>query len=421
MKKNLWSRNFTLLISATILGAAGGIAGNFALSFLVFDETGSTLAAALVIATQMLPNFFIPLLLSPLMDRLPRKPVLVAGDAANGVLYALAGVYLLNFKFTYIGFLFYSLLISCLSAFDSLAFTAFFPKMIPEGCEEKGYTISGMVYPVMKLVMMPAAAWLFGAIGVAWILIIQGACSVAAALIENNIRVTEQVNREPKKLFSFRQWAEDIKEAVAFLCGHKGLWSIFAYMAVTNGVATGYAPIMIAFFRTAPGFSVAMYSFFSIAEFAGRSLGGLFHYNVSIPPKRRFSMAFLVYQIYELMDMILLWIPYPFMLANRAVCGFLGINSASMREHAVQGTIPENMRARINAFNSMTMSAAYILLSLAVGYLGEFLDYRVCVTLCGAFAAIACWLLIWRNRRDVMKVYNREDKPQPETLRAAED
>ena len=420
MKKNLWSRNFTLLISATVLGAAGGIAGNFALSFLVFDETGSTLAAALVIATQMLPNFFIPLLLSPLMDRLPRKPVLVAGDAANGVLYALAGVYLLNFKFTYIGFLFYSLLIACLSAFDSLAFTAIFPKMIPEGCEEKGYTISGMVYPVMKLIMMPIAAWLFGAIGVAWILIIQGACSVAAALIENNIRVTEQVNRDPKKLFSFRRWLEDVREAAAFLRDHKGLWSIFAYMAVTNGVATGYAPIMIAFFRTAPGFSVAMYSFFSIAEFAGRSLGGFFHYNVSIPPKRRFSMAFLVYQIYELMDMILLWIPYPFMLVNRAVCGFLGINSASMREHAVQGTIPENMRARINAFNSMIMSAAYILLSLAVGYLGEFLDYRVCVTLCGAFAGIACWLLIWRNRRDVMKVYNREDKPQPETPLAAE-
>ena len=182
-------------------------------------------------------------------------------------------------------------------------------------------------------------------------------------------------------------------------------------MAVTNGVATGYAPIIIAFFRTAPGFSVAMYSFFSIAEFAGRSLGGLLHYNVSIPPKRRFAMAFLIYQIYELMDMILLWIPYPFMLANRAACGFLGINSASMRQHAVQGTIPENMRARVNAFDSMIMSAAHVLLSIGVGYLGEILDYRVCVTLYGALAAAACWLLIWGNRRDVMAVYNREDKP----------
>ena len=50
MRPKLWTRDFTLLISATVLGAAGGIAGSFALSFLVYEETGSTLAAALLIA-----------------------------------------------------------------------------------------------------------------------------------------------------------------------------------------------------------------------------------------------------------------------------------------------------------------------------------------------------------------------------------
>ena len=47
MKNRLWTRNFTLLIAASGLGAVGGIAGGFAMSFLVFDETGSTLASAL--------------------------------------------------------------------------------------------------------------------------------------------------------------------------------------------------------------------------------------------------------------------------------------------------------------------------------------------------------------------------------------
>ena len=50
MKNRLWTRNFTLLIAASGLGAVGGIAGGFAMSFLVFDETGSTLASALVLA-----------------------------------------------------------------------------------------------------------------------------------------------------------------------------------------------------------------------------------------------------------------------------------------------------------------------------------------------------------------------------------
>ena len=50
MAKKLWTKNFTLIIVATTFGAMGGVAGNFALSFLVFEETKSTFAAALIAA-----------------------------------------------------------------------------------------------------------------------------------------------------------------------------------------------------------------------------------------------------------------------------------------------------------------------------------------------------------------------------------
>ena len=85
MKNRLWTRNFTLLIAASGLGAVGGIAGGFAMSFLVFDETGSTLASALVLATELIPGFLLPLFIAPWMDRMPRKPFLVGGDMLNGV------------------------------------------------------------------------------------------------------------------------------------------------------------------------------------------------------------------------------------------------------------------------------------------------------------------------------------------------
>ena len=124
----------------TSLGAVGGIAGSFALSFLVYEETGSTLAAALLIAINVIPGFIVPVVAAPFMDRLPRKPFLVGGDAVDGALYAAAGLYLLGHDFTYVGYLFFSLLLSSLSAFDSLAYQSIFPKLIPEGAEERGYT-----------------------------------------------------------------------------------------------------------------------------------------------------------------------------------------------------------------------------------------------------------------------------------------
>lgn len=409
LKKTLWTRNFTLVTFATILGSAGGIAGSFALSFLVFDETGSTLASALLLAIQVLPNVFIPLILAPVMDRLPRKPFLVGGDAVNGALYFALGVYLLVLPFSYIEYLCFSLVMACLSSFDQLAYNSFYPRLIPDGFEEKGYTVSSMIYPVLNVVMMPVAALLLDAVGVPAILMGQGVLSILAALTESRIRVEETVRRdEAGKLFSFRTWWRDLCDAARFLKKDDGLRSIYLYMMTTNGLGNGYSSILVAFFRSTPGFTMTMYSFFTVAEFLGRSLGGLQNYRKPVPPKRRFTFAFLTYQVYEAMDMLLLWLPYPLMLVNRAACGFLGINSAVLREAAVQKYIPEAYRARLNAFFSVLISAGLSVFGLLVGAMGEVLDYRLCITLCAGFCSAVLWCTVWRHRKSVREIYNRD-------------
>mgnify|MGYP002510482651 FL=1 len=404
MRQTLWTKNFTRITAASALGAIGGIAGGFALSFLVFDETGSTLAAALILAIQLIPYFIIPLFVAPWMDRMPRKPFLVGGDILNGVLYGLAGIYLMSGKFSYVGYLGFSLLLSSLGAFDELAYNSFYPKLIPEGMEEKGYTVSAMLYPVMKVIMTPLSAVLFEFLGVAWLLLVQALLSFAAAAVENRIQIEEQRRMDGEK-FSLRLWWGDICEVAAYLKQEGGLRSIYAYMAVTNGIAGGCSPLLIAFFRSMPGPGAAMYSLFSVAEFLGRSLGGAVQYRMKLPAEKKFGFAFGVYQFYEIMDMCLLWIPYPFMLVNRACAGFLGINSASMRTAAVQHYLPERLRSRVNAFENMCIMAASGFFSLVLGAMGETLDYRLCVTLAAGFTLAVCWLTIWRRRRQVRAVY----------------
>lgn len=404
MKKRLWTKNFTRIILATTLGAAGGVAGNFALSFLVFEETRSTFAAALTAALAFVPAFVIPFFAAPWLDRLPRKPFLVGGDLLNGLCYAAAGLYLLTHEFTYVGYLLFSLLVSSLQTFDELAYNSIYPNLIPEGMEQQGYSVLGTLYPVLRVVMLPAAALLYGTVGAGAMLMMQGVLSVLAALIESGITLEEK-NRLQDEPYTFAMWKEDILEAVRYLKQEKGLRSIYAYMAFTNGVGSGYSPLLVAFFSTAPGMSAAMYSLFSAAEFIGRSLGGVFCYKVPIRPEKRFSFAFLVYMVYEAMDMLLLWLPYPLMLVNRGVCGFLGINSATMRQAAVQTYIPDAIRARINAFENMLYFAASAVVGLLIGALGEVLDYRLCITLCGAATMLFCWLTVWKNRKHVRKVY----------------
>lgn len=407
MKQTLWTRNFCLVTIATTLGSAGAIAGSFALSFFVFDETGSTLASALIVAIQLIPYVLLPLIVAPWMDRLPRKLFLVGGDICNGIIYGCMGLYLLKFDFSYIGYLGISLLLACLGSVDELAYTSIYPDLIPKGMEQKGYAVSSMLYPVLKVIMMPLAAVLLDTLGVSLLLITQGGLSLLAALVESLIRVGEATRTGSK--YSFHAWWQDIKEAAGYLKREQGLRSIYEYMAVTNGVATGYAPILVAFFRTMPGLTAAMYSFFSVAEFLGRTLGSIVQYRIQIPGRKRFKVTFLVYQAYETMDMCLLWLPYPLMLLNRGLCGFLGNNSAILRNAATQRYIPAHLRSRINAFNNMLITASSSICALAIGALGEVLDYRLCVTLCGAVAMLSCWLLVWRRRKSVSLVYTQSE------------
>ena len=205
--------------------------------------------------------------------------------------------------------------------------------------------------------------------------------------------------------YSLRAWGEDILEAVRYLKKERGLRSIFGYMAVTNGVSDGFSPILVAFFRTFPGFTAAMYSAFSVVEFVGRTIGSAMQYKVKIPAKKKFGFTFFVYQFYEAMDICLLWLPYPLMLINRGICGFLGSNSAILRSAAVQRYIPEKLRSRVNAFIGVLLTVGSSIFSLLMGSLGELLDYRLCVTIGGAVAMLACWLLIWCRRGNVREVY----------------
>ena len=263
------------------------------------------------------------------------------------------------------------------------------------------------VYPFRTSVLftdsLPLAALLYDTLGVGRLLLIQGALSVLAALIENSIHVQES-RRDQEPLLSLKTWWRDIREAAAYLRQEHGLHGLYEYMAVTNGMAMGYAPLLIAFFRTAQGFTTAMYSFFSVAEFAGRTIGGAVRYRTSLPERKRFGFLFGVYQTYELMDACLLWLPYPLMLVNRALCGFLGIQSATIRQAAVQRHIPDRLRARLNAYESVLCTAAGAILSLAIGALGEVLDYRLCMTVCGLVTMTVCWLTVFLRRHQVQQV-----------------
>ena len=401
--KTLWTRNYTTITVATALGALGNVALGFAMSFFVFDETGSTFASAMLFAIQMIPGVVIPLFVSPILDRYPRKPFLVFFDGLFSLIYLLAGIWLLLRPFNYAEYLVWSLVFAAVGELDGMSYNALFPKLIPEGMEEKGFTVSSMLYPIISVIMTPLVSILYRRVGLANLLFFQAACSLLACVIESGIRV-EETTVEGTRL-SLKQWWGDIRDTVRYLKGEPGILWQTLYSSFTNGTSTGYEAITVAFFSTVPGFGPERYAVSEAVYLLGRTLGGMLLVQRETPREKKFAKTLRIYLAYDAMDTVFLYLPFPLMLANRLVCGFMGVQSGNIRYAAFQKYIPDTMRARLDAFDSVFFLIMNSVLTLVIGALGEVLPYRLVMAIFGVISLILCVCIIWAKRRDIEKIY----------------
>ncbi|PPS68559.1 MULTISPECIES: MFS transporter [Streptomyces] len=84
-KDLLGNREFNGLFAAHTVSILGDVLTKIALSVLVYDRTGSALAAALTYALGFVPQVLTAALLSSVVDRFPARRVMLIGDAARMV------------------------------------------------------------------------------------------------------------------------------------------------------------------------------------------------------------------------------------------------------------------------------------------------------------------------------------------------
>lgn len=405
MKKTLWTKNYTCITLATILSAIGGEAMVLPVSLLVFEKTQSTLLSAVIMVCGILPDIVFSVLMAPIIDRGRKKHWIMGMDFVIVLVYLLVGIWIRYSEFQYGMYVGMTLVVGTASVFYKLAYHALYPDLIPVGFEQKGYAISGTIYPLIIIIMSPVVTFLYENVSMSNIFFFVAGITVGSIVIESQI--TESVKSECTENdgYTFQQYRADVQEGFAYLKREKGIRNIYTYMAVTNGTSEGSALAIQAFYQSQPGMTVMMLGFLKSAEMLGRVLSGIVQYRIEVPPKKRFGVTKFVYTFYQLSDMVLLFLPYPFMLLNRFACGGLGTMSATLRETAVQSYLPVNIRARVNAVFQLFFAIGSIAFQFLSGVLGEYLPYRVLVVLEAGVSMLVMWIFIVRPGNDNRKVY----------------
>ncbi len=402
-RQNVWSKDFTLITVGTIISAIGGQAISLPMSLMVFDETGSTLLSGFMFIAALLPNVILPILIAPFIDRYPKKKIIVGLDYLMGVIFLLTAYIVSIIGFKYYFYLALSLILGIISSIYQLAYQAWFPDLIPIGFEQQGYAVSSSIYPTIMIVMSPVSAYLYKTLSISTLFVIIGVLTIIAATFE--LFITNIHNGKTEKNFDFQEYKSDLIGGFKFLKEEKGIRNIYTYMSITNGAANGLHLMVQAYFQTVSFLTVTMLAFLRSAETVGRIIGGFVQYKVDVPPEKRYGITKFVYIFYETMDIILLFIPYPLMIVNRFICGFVGMTSATLRETSVQSYLPSNMRAKVNAVFNVFIALSVIIFQIIAGYLGDRIGYRKVVVLLASLSLVAVFIFIVRPTEENRKVY----------------
>ena len=407
--KGLWSAGFTRITAATAFSIIGGEAMNLPVSLLVFEETQSTLLASLIMVLGFLPDLLIGVIIAPLIDRSSKKSWLIGTDFALVVFYAAMGIITSLFRFSFALYAVFTFIVAVDSILNQLAYEAWYPDLIPAGYEQKGYSVASMLYPVVTVVMSPVAAFMYQYLSMSAIFYIVALIMLLAIITESGIKKDVPHASENTSL---SQWKEDILEGFNYIKREKGIRNIFLYQGVSNGTGCGLEILAQAFYQSSPVLTVTMFGFLRSADTFGRILGGLINYKVKVPREKRFGFTAFVYTVYDIFDTILLFLPFPAMLANRFVCGSFGVISYNIRIAAVMSYMPPEMRARVNSFFGMTVAAFCVAFNLLAGWLGQIMSYRAASVCVGAFAIAALIVFILIPAKHNKPVYEAETQAQ---------
>ncbi|MDU4429016.1 MAG: MFS transporter [Clostridium sp.] len=391
----------------TFISITGCTAMSLALSLVIFDKTSSTWLSGIYTAVSLIPSIILPFFLAPMIDQGNPKNLIVRIDLFTRVLYLCFLFYIKEVGFQYHAYLIFSLIISSVDAVYDLAYQCLYPELIPKGLKQKGYAVSAMVEPLATAIVAPIIAGVYSIFGIEIVFLIEGILLITAAAFESRITYEKAVNKSKK--ISIRErlkvYKQELMEGLLYIKREKGIRNIYSYLAISNATTKGRNLMTMAYFQSSSLLTTAMYSLLISAETVGRFIGGLFSYIFKIPEEKKYSISIKMYMLFEMFDGILLFMTYPIMIILRFICGFIGVNTGTLREAAVQNYFDRDIRARVNGINNIVISFSMLLIQLIVGALGRYFPYPNIVLVMSIVTLICVAVFLRRNKKEVEYVY----------------
>jgi MFS transporter, DHA3 family, macrolide efflux protein len=396
----LWNKNFILLLQGNGFSVFGDILYSIAISFWVYDRTGSTAIMGIMASISLFVTMFGSPIAGAIVDRSNRKSIIVMMDFIRGLVMFGVAYFAFQEQLSVIMVMFTAFVAAFCHLFFSPAIQTVLVDIIPHKELMRGQSLNGGLMSLLGLSGRALSGLLLSVFGVPLMILLNGVSFMISAFSE--LFITVPPTKKAGSAISVTQIVADIKEGALATYHDKSLRFLMSGALLLNFLASGMFSIMLPFVYL-KGFDIVQYGYlmsvFSLAGLVSMTVTGVVQFSY----KQRYlimAMGFIFGNLmfiagYLMNNFYLLAVM--FFLAN-----FLNTMANAVLNSVLILAIPADKRGMIIGFVMTASTGGMAMSSLMYGFLAEYIPITVLAIGGLSLAAIPMlWLTLDHRMKDL--------------------
>ena len=366
--------NFRYYFAGMCVSTIGTWMQNTAQPWLAYSMTKSALLLSVVSALQFLPALLFSLFAGVLIDRLPKKKMLMITQSLSLVITFAVWLLVRSGEIQYWHLLISASLLGHVNTLDMPIRQSFVVEMVGHDDLMNAIALNSLTFNVARMIGPSLAGILMGAFGVSSCFLINS-LSFGAVLISlffiHPVTCALPEQQERQGIFA------SIGEGLKYIFKNETLFTTLLFMTVVSTFALNYGVAIPVFATQILGLSETGYGFLMSALGAGALLGALLVAALSKNGPRRFILVFLP----ALTGLILILIGYTNSFLSTAlsvaVGGFLFVAYLSTANSNLQIHTEDRFRGRVMSVYSLVLAGSSPIGNLFVGTMDNLYGARM--------------------------------------------
>lgn len=389
----LRERNYRLYFTGQVISNTGTWMQRIAQDWLVLQLTNSPLAVGITTALQFLPMLLFGLLGGLVIDRFPKRSILVVTQAIMGLLAAALAALTLSGAVSVWQIYLIAFLLGMVTVVDNPTRQVFVNEMVPEHLVRNAVSLNTGTFQLARLVGPAVAGLMIAATGSGWAFAINAASfgATIVALLAMRPELLRTIPGAPRERGMLREGLRYVAVRPQIL------WSLVAVFFIGT-FGYNFSVFLSAYAKNVFHSGADLYGILNTAVALGSLVGAL------LAARRatvKLSFLFAVAAAFSVSMIAMGFVPWVFaFMAVLVACGIASTSFSSTANASVQLASDSRFRGRVMALYMMVFMGGTPIGGPIAGLITDKLGAPAAMTICGGIclvASVACGILASRQ------------------------